>query len=150
MRFISLILISAGLLIIATALRKNPVSLKSLLDEYVKSILVHANIINILFLYAVFPFFLYVADPLGIKFFTVSINTEVLAYYLLGITHMYLVKFSGYSIFAALAFAVVSDTVLFAASSLLSLMMFKGWKAVLLNIFLFYLVLIALNLLAFY
>ncbi len=149
MKALSLILIAAGLLIVIAAFRKSPVSLRPHVDEYFKSRLIHGNVVNLLLLYIAVPLFLFFADPFGIKFYTVNLNAELLACYHLMIIHSFFAGITTDHVFICLILSAMFDLILFAACSLLSLVIFRGWKSIVMNFILFYLVLILLNLLCF-
>jgi len=143
-----LLLVFTGMMIILGVFKISQVSIKALAKEYASSRLIAVNVINLSFLYIAVPLFLYFADPLGIKYYTVGISAEVLAYYHLFLTHIYLAVLTGDHIIAAVLISFISDIFLFTACGLLALTMVKGRYAVFMNLALFYTSLIMLNFLS--
>lgn len=149
MLYVSLFLVSAGLFIVIVSLRRHPVSLKNLTANYLNSKLIHANIINLLLIYLALPLFFYFVDPFEIKFYTGYIDAKLLAWYHLTVTHSFFAQITAEHVFICVILSAILDLILFSACSLLSLIVNNGWKAIVMNVIMFYLTLIQLNLIFF-
>ena len=150
MFIISVTIIFIGLLFLIWGISKNCNThvFRNILNKYRNNKLLLYNIINLFFIYICLSLFLYIFDPLGMKFFTISINIEALAIYLLNLSHPYLLIIFGYNIIAAIVLSLFIDFTLFGLLSILSLVIIDNKYSIIINYILFYCVTIVLYVLS--